>query len=117
MARYQRHLFVCVNERPPDDPRGSCRAKGSEAVRDGFKKTLKERGLSARIRANAAGCLDACANGICVVVYPEGVWYGGVTPGDVPEIIERHLIGGEVVERLVQKGGEAITPPAPLRQS
>jgi len=35
-----------------------------------------------------------------VVVYPEGVWYGGVTPADVPEIVERHLVGGQPVERL-----------------
>ena len=86
-------------------------------MRDGFKKALKERGLAGRMRANAAGCLDACANGICVVVYPEGVWYGGVTPGDVTEIVERHMIGGEVVTRLLQKGGEALVPPVPLRRT
>jgi (2Fe-2S) ferredoxin len=36
-----------------------------------------------------------------MVVYPEGVWYGGVTPADVPEIVDRHLVGGAPVERLV----------------
>ena len=53
------------------------------------------------MRANAAGCLDACAYGPSVVVYPEGVWYGHVRVEDVPEIVERHLIGGEPVERLL----------------
>ena len=52
------------------------------------------------MRANASGCLDACEFGVSVVVYPEQVWYGGVTTADVDEIVERHLIGGEVVERL-----------------
>lgn len=68
-----------------------------------MKAELHRRGLKGRMRANAAGCLDQCARGPTVVVYPEGVWYGGVTPEDVPEIIEQHLLGGEVVERLVLK--------------
>jgi (2Fe-2S) ferredoxin len=44
------------------------------------------------MRANAAGCLDQCERGVTVVVYPEQVWYGGVKPEDVPEIVESHLI-------------------------
>ena len=108
MTRFERHVFVCTNRRSDDDPRGCCAAKGSDEVRNLFKKLLKARGLNKRMRANAAGCLDACATGVTVVVYPEGVWYGGVTAGDVEEIIERHLIGGQVVERLLlpRRGGE-----------
>ena len=116
MARYERHLFVCLNERPPDHPRGCCAAKGSADLRAAFKKALKERGLAGRIRANAAGCLDTCENGISVVVYPEAVWYGGVTLADVDEIVERHLVHGEVVERLVQPGGESLSSPRALRR-
>ncbi len=52
------------------------------------------------MRANAAGCLDACAYGPSIVVYPEGVWYGHVRPEDVPEIVESHLVNGIPVERL-----------------
>lgn len=101
MPHFDKHVFVCTNRRDPSNPKGSCAAKGSEAVRERFKKEIFERGLKGRMRANAAGCLDACEHGCTVVVYPEQVWYGGVRPEDVPEIIERHLIGGEVVERLV----------------
>ena len=100
MSRYERHCFVCVNQRAPDDPRGSCAAKGSAAIRDQLKAELKRRGLAGRIRANQAGCLDLCEQGPTIVVYPEQVWYAGVTLADVPEIVERHLIGGEPVERL-----------------
>ena len=103
MPHFQRHVFVCTNERPPDHPKGSCKAKGSQEVRDALKKALKERGLSHEVRANNAGCLDQCATGITVVVYPEQVWYGGVKAEDVPEIVERHLIGGVPVERLRMK--------------
>ena len=75
--------------------------KGGLEVRDRLKAELAERGLSKIIRANNAGCLDQCEHGVAVVVYPEQVWYGAVTPDDIPEIIEQHLIGGRPVERLM----------------
>lgn len=98
--RFRHHVFVCENERDPSDRRGCCSARGSEAVRAALKEELARRGLEKQVRANAAGCLDACAHGPSIVVYPEGVWYGHVTPADVPEIVERHLVNGEPVERL-----------------
>lgn len=101
MPSFERHVFVCVNERPPDSPKGSCKARGGVEVRDRLKKELAARGLNHVVRANNAGCLDQCEAGVAIVVYPEQVWYGNVTPADVTEIIERHLIGGEVVERLL----------------
>src|SRR6476646_8475817 len=101
MPSFQRHVFVCVNERPADDPRGSCKAKGGVEVRDRLKAELKARGIAKIVRANNAGCLDQCARGVSVVVYPEQVWYGGVTVDDVPEIVDSHLVGGTVVERLL----------------
>jgi (2Fe-2S) ferredoxin len=117
MPPYQRHVFICINERPQEDPRGCCSAKGSEVVREKFKKGLKARGLNRVVRANAAGCLDACAFGVSVVIYPEAVWYGGVTPDDVDEIIEKHVIGGEVVQRLLMPIGQGahgrLTPLQP----
>ncbi|MFN0253529.1 MAG: (2Fe-2S) ferredoxin domain-containing protein [Kofleriaceae bacterium] len=101
MPFFQRHVFVCTNERAADHPRGSCKLKGSPEVRDALKAELKKRGISKDIRANNAGCLDQCEDGITIVVYPEQVWYGRVTLSDVPEIVEKHLIGGEIVTRLL----------------
>ena len=101
MPSFARHVFVCINERAPDHPRGCCKAKGGGEVRDALKKELKARGLDDRIRANNAGCLDQCETGITVVVYPEQVWYGHVTVADIPELVERHLLKGELVERLL----------------
>jgi (2Fe-2S) ferredoxin len=96
----ERHVFICTNQREPGNPKGDCASKGGEEVRGEFKRLLHEKGLKGRMRANAAGCLDQCAKGVTVVVYPEQVWYGGVTAGDVDEIVEQHLVGGVPVERL-----------------
>jgi (2Fe-2S) ferredoxin len=101
--RLDRHVFVCVNRRDPGDPKGDCASKGGEEVREAFKKALAARGMKGRMRANAAGCLDQCPRGVAVVVYPEGVWYGGVKPDDVAEIVDRHLVGGVPVDRLRMK--------------
>ncbi len=95
---YSHHLFICTNERPADDPRGSC--AGAPLV-DLFKAAFKRHGLApAQVRANKAGCLDQCARGSVVVVYPEAIWYGKVTAEDVEEIVREHIAGGRPVERL-----------------
>jgi (2Fe-2S) ferredoxin len=98
--RFRHHVFVCENVRPADDPRGSCGGKCGKEIRAALKEELARRGLKKLARANAAGCLDACADGPTVVVYPEGVWYGHVRVEDVPEIVESHLVNGVPVERL-----------------
>jgi (2Fe-2S) ferredoxin len=100
MAKFHRHLFICTNERAPDDPRGSCTARGSAAVAAALKEKVHACGLKRIVRVNKAGCLDQCAHGVTVVVYPESVWYGGVQVSDVDELVERHLLGGEPVRRL-----------------
>ena len=96
----ERHVFICTNRREPGNPKGCCADKGADEVRDTFKKLVHERGMKGRVRANAAGCLDQCARGVTVVVYPEQVWYGGVTAADVSEIVDSHLVGGVPVDRL-----------------
>ena len=101
MPTLQRHIFICVNERAPGNDKGCCASKGGLAVRAEFKKQLAARGLQTHVRANKSGCLDQCAHGIVVVVYPEQVWYGNVTVSDVTEIVEEHIINGAYVQRLM----------------
>jgi (2Fe-2S) ferredoxin len=64
---------------------------------------VKELGLSGpgQVRVNKAGCLDRCAGGPVAVVYPEGTWYTFVDEADIDEIVDQHLVKGEVVTRLV----------------
>ncbi len=101
MAKFERHLFLCTHERDESSTKGCCAAKGSGAIASALKRAAYDRGLKRIVRVNKSGCLDQCGRGATCVVYPEGVWYGGVTLDDVDEIVERHLVGGEPVERLV----------------
>ena len=96
---YACHVFCCTNERPAGHARGSCKARGGEELRNYFKARVKEAGIASS-RVNPAGCLDRCELGPVVVIYPEGIWYGVKTRADVDEIIEKHLQGGVVVDRL-----------------
>ena len=114
MPRLQRHVFVCINERPAGHPKGDCKSKCGVEVRDALKAGLSARGVAKQIRANNAGCLDQCEHGTTVVVYPEQVWYGGVTVADIDELIDGHLLGGKVVERLLIPDQPQVDPAAPL---
>ena len=97
--KFEKHIFICTNQRGEGERKSCGEQCGMELVK-AFKKTLKERGLKGRIRAQRAGCLDACDYGPSMVVYPEGIYYGGVQPGDVEEIVSEHLIHNRPVERL-----------------
>lgn len=98
--RYRKHVFVCVNERGADDPRGCCATKGSAGLRDHLKQRAKELGLK-DVRINKAGCLDVCRNGPALVIYPEGVWYRCSTKEDADEILRTHLCEDGRVPRLM----------------
>jgi len=106
---FQAHVFVCCNRRPEGHKRGSCAARGSEALRDYMKARGKELGL-AGVRVNMAGCLDRCEFGPAMVIYPEGVWYKVETKSDIDEVLETHLRQKGRVTRLMLT--ERDVPPA-----
>jgi (2Fe-2S) ferredoxin len=97
---YRAHVFVCTNVRPDGHPRGCCSAKGSVKLRDYMKARAKDLGLN-DVRVNVAGCLDRCELGPNLVIYPEGVWYHVETTADLDEILQRHVIEGGRVGRLM----------------
>lgn len=102
MAKFEKHIFICTNQRPEGHPRGCCNPPGDAELHRLFKTKLAQRGIpGSTVRANKAECLDQCEVGPTVVVYPEAVWYGHVTPADVDEIIDSHILGGRPVERLI----------------
>ena len=116
MPPFQRHIFVCTNQRPNDDPRGCCANLGAEKLHAHFKSETKRLNLKGLVRANKAGCLDHCELGPSVVVYPEGVWYWVGTEADVTEIMERHIMNGEIVTRLLMPDHPVPVPLTPLKR-
>ena len=97
---YERHIFLCLNQRAPGE--GCCADHQAQAGFDRCKAQVKAAGLAGpgQVRVNKAGCLDRCAAGPVAVVYPEAVWYSYVDAQDIDEIVESHLKNGVVVERL-----------------
>jgi (2Fe-2S) ferredoxin len=104
MPHPERHLLICTNNRGPGHPRGSCAEKGSEAFVGMLKDLVKERGLKQRVIVSRTGCLKHCSLGVTAAVYPENVWYQGVTKDDLAAICDDHLVAGKPVERLLLPG-------------
>ncbi len=100
MAKPIKHVFVCTQSRPVGHPRGSCAPIGSMEVFQEFMQQFEKRGLWGRYALTSSGCIGTCGTGPSVLVYPEGVMYGGVKKDDVATIIEQHLLNDQPVERL-----------------
>jgi (2Fe-2S) ferredoxin len=101
MSYYRHHVFFCLNQR--ENGENACMQHGAQAGFEHCKSRVKTEGLAGPggVRVNKAGCLDRCAGGPVVVVYPEAVWYSYVDTEDIDEIVDSHLKGGKVVERLL----------------
>ncbi len=86
---YIRQLFICINNRHGESP--SCGYRGSEEIVEELKKVVKELNLKGKIRVAKSGCLDLCAFGPNMMIWPDGIWYMKVTKENIPEIIETYL--------------------------
>lgn len=104
MSYYKHHVFFCTNLR--DDGSQCCAQYDAQGSRDYMKQRAKELGIAGPggVRINTAGCLDRCAEGPVIVVYPDAVWYTYIDKEDLDEILSKHLIGGKVVDRLRLSG-------------
>lgn len=101
MPKPKKHLLVCVQGRPQGHPRGSCQDKGCGKVWQTFSDEFTARNLWASgFQLTNTGCLGPCDRGPSAIVYPEGVMYVGIQPGDVAAIIDEHLMLDKPVERL-----------------
>jgi (2Fe-2S) ferredoxin len=115
MPAFTHHVFVCGNTREPGHRRGCCDPEGRQELRDAFKKELKRVGFQGLVRVNHAGCLDQCEHGPTLVIYPQAIWYGRVTLDDVPRIVRKTILGGEILADLVIPDACLNNPDCPHR--
>ena len=113
MEPYRLHVLCCTN----DKKEHHCGPKGGLSVYDAMLKAVLDRKLR-DVRVTKMGCNSQHHVGPVMVIYPEGVWYKEVKPEDVSEIVEKHILGGQIVDRLLLAknviGCAANTPGAPL---
>ncbi|MGA3026333.1 MAG: methyltransferase [Bryobacteraceae bacterium] len=100
MQPFRFHVFVCDQQKPEGVP--CCAARGSGQVLEALRREVTARGCEDEVQVTACGSLGLCEHGPNLVVYPEGVWYAGVTPADVPEIVRIHFREGTPVGRLTR---------------
>lgn len=101
MPRPERHLLICSNNRGPSHPKGSCGEKGGEKLVGLIKDLIREHGLKERVLVSRTGCLKHCSLGVTAAVYPDNIWYRGVSEADLDEICSKHLAQGTPVDRLL----------------
>ncbi|MEJ8786929.1 NADH-quinone oxidoreductase subunit NuoF [Dorea sp. ICN-14282] len=105
-SQYRKHVLVCGGT--------GCTSSGSQKIREKLEAELKRNGLENEICVIKTGCFGLCALGPIMIVYPEGAFYSMVKEEDIPEIVEEHLVKGNVVRHLLYdetvKHGEGILP-------
>ena len=87
------HVLICGGT--------GCTSSGSHDIQKAFAENIESCGLADEVKLVQTGCFGLCALGPVVIVYPDGTFYSRVTPEDVKEIVEEHLLKGRIVERLV----------------
>ena len=104
---FQKHIFVCTNERSPNRSKKSCGEKGF-SIRAELVEECRRRGLSNKVRINKSGCLGVCQFGPAIVIYPAAIWYKCVSKEDVAEIVKDSIIEDKIVSRLLLKRSDLL---------
>ncbi len=106
MPPFRYHVFVCEQRKPDGLP--CCSARGSAAVIETLRREVAAQGLLDTVLVTTCGSLGLCESGPNLVVYPEGAFYSGVTPADVPELVTEHFTNGRPVARLARTDEAAL---------
>lgn len=103
MRLFEKHIFVCINQRSETAPRVCCGEETGKAIVARFKELIAEHKLKIKVRAQRASCFDWCEEGPIVTIYPEGIVYGKTTLNSVEEIFEQHILKNNHVPHLKTK--------------
>ncbi len=106
MEPFRHHVYICQADKPEWVP--ACPKKGGKEVLEVLRSELEKQGIHEDVQVTPCGCLGICERGPNLVVYPEGAWYTGVTPADVPLLVEEHLKNGRQVARLAVQNAETL---------
>ncbi len=100
MSHFRHHVFFCLNQREADEP--CCNKHSASELFDYAKKRIQALKLAGpgKVRINKAGCLGRCDKAPVLVIYPEGVWYTYTSQQDIDQIINEHIVEGQIVEHL-----------------
>ena len=108
MKLYRAHVLICGG--------AGCISSGCHAVKEEFIRELQANGLQDEIQLIETGCVGSCDLGPIVIVYPEGVFYQHVTPEDVQEIVNEHLLKGRYVKRKMHRHPSSGEPVVSSRE-
>ncbi len=96
---YQRHIFFCTNQKCTANGCGDISGDSGFVFTKLYLQSLDLWG-EGKFRASKSGCLGRCSDGPICVIYPDGIWYNYIDENDIKEIIDEHLIKGDLVQRL-----------------
>jgi NADH:ubiquinone oxidoreductase subunit F (NADH-binding)/(2Fe-2S) ferredoxin len=109
MKYYRSHVLVCV------DP--ECLQKGAHEINDALQDELVAQGLISEVQVLETSRIGGCANGPEIMVYPEGIHYSGMTPDDIPFLVEEQFLKGRVANKFVTATADAtdeeLSAPTP----
>ncbi len=78
-----------------------CVSAGARGIKEELQRLVRENKIDNEVNIIETGCMGPCDYGPLMLIYPEGVFYKKLTPEDMKEVVEEHLIKGRVVERLL----------------
>jgi (2Fe-2S) ferredoxin len=106
MEPYRLHVFFCKQQKPGGLT--CCAARGAAESLAALQAAIAAEGLADEVMVTTCDSFGMCGRGPNLIVYPEGLWYHGVTPEAAAEIVREHFRHGRPVERLLERDMEKL---------
>lgn len=100
MEKPGKHIFLCASFRAGGDPQGICYKKGGAGLIQYLQDELTDRGMN-DVFISTTSCLKVCDRGPAMVIYPENIWYGGISGEDDIDAILDSMEDGEICKDFV----------------